>query len=432
LATDPVLQIREQRHESPFVTDLPAALNRLAALPPSTEAPYLTLSLDWRPEGLRPTLRPGREYFDQNVEEFLAGFPPHAPAHDSLSGDVERIKKYLDDEIDPAVQGLVFIACSAQNVFRPLPLGLPVANRLVTGPTPALRALAHLAEDEPAYAVLLADQRESTLLFVDQAQREQSLEIEATDYPRKQQQGGWSQRRYQNRADERVEAFARTVAEETRKAMDETRIGSLVLAGDERITTTLRDALHQTIRDRIVGEVRLDVRANERDVIDATLPVVEQAEREREADAVRRIQNGAGPGGGAVTGPVDTLTALQTGQVMTLVMNDDFADPGWADFTFPVYGAGEPPPEHPAGGDPANLVPVPLDEELVRLALQIGAEIEIVRTAVPVGLDEQLATPEADAPTPPPAPAARDLDALGGVGALLRYALDADQSTADL
>ena len=431
MVTDPVRQIKEQEHDTPFVADLPAALNRLAVLPPSAEAPYLTISLDWRPEGLRPNQRPGRAYFEQNVEEFLAGFAPHTPAHDSLSGDVARIGEYLDGEIDPAVQGLVFVACSAKEVFRPLPLGMPVPNRLATGPTPALRMLAQVAEDEPAYAVVLLDQREASLSLIEQGARERSVEVSSTGFPRHHSQGGWSQRRYENRADERTEAFVRTVAEETRKAMDETGIKTLVLAGDEQITTTLRDSLHQTIRDRIVGDVRLDVRANERDVIDATLPVVEQAEREREADAVRRIQNGAGPGGGAVTGPVDTLTALQTGQVMTLVMNDDFAAPGWADFAFPVYGAGEPPAEHPAGGDPANLVPVPLDEELVRLALQIDAEIEIVRTAVPVGQDEQLATPEADAPAPR-APAARDLDALGGVGAILRYALDADQSTADL
>src|SRR5918995_100443 len=54
MATDPVQQIRELEHDTPLAIDLSATLARLAALPPSTEAPYLTVSLDWRPEGSAP------------------------------------------------------------------------------------------------------------------------------------------------------------------------------------------------------------------------------------------------------------------------------------------------------------------------------------------------------------------------------------------
>jgi hypothetical protein len=132
-----------------------------------------------------------------------------------------------------------------------------------------------------------------------------------------------------------------------------------------------------------------------------------------------------------VAGPEDTLTALQTGQVMTLVMDDDFARPGWADFTMPLYGVGGVPGQHPAGGDAANIVPVALEDELVRLAIQIGAEIEIVQSPVPITAEERDRVPDADE-SPPRAQAALELDALGGVGGVLRYALDAGQPTADL
>jgi hypothetical protein len=54
MATDPVQQIRELEHDTPLAMDLTAKLAQLAALPPSTEAPYLTVSLDWRQEGSAP------------------------------------------------------------------------------------------------------------------------------------------------------------------------------------------------------------------------------------------------------------------------------------------------------------------------------------------------------------------------------------------
>jgi len=431
MATDPVQQIREHHFDTPITQDLAGALDRLAALPPSVEVPYLTLSLDWRPDGNSPGRRLGQTYFDQNVDQFLAEFAPHTPAHDSLSADLERTRAFLETAADPAAQAVFVVACAAQGAFEPLLLGFPIEDRIVTGPTPALRRLAQVAEDAPTFAVLAASQVEANLFIIVQSRRDLGLQVEASGFPRKQMQGGWSQRRYQNRADERVEAFARTVAEETRRVFDETGAVALVLAGEEQIATALTDAFHQTVRDKLVGTISLPPDADFGDILEAALPVVEQAERARELVAVETVREGAGPGGKAVTGAVETLTALQTGQVMTLVMNDDFAAPGWADFTFPVYGVGPVPAEHPAGGNAADLVPVALEEELVRLAIQFSAEIEVVKTAVPVGVAEQGDIP-VSGDAAPRSPAAAALDALGGVGAVLRFTLDAAASTAQM
>jgi peptide subunit release factor 1 (eRF1) len=190
--------------------------------------------------------------------------------------------------------------------------------------------------------------------------------------------------------------------------------------------------VHQSVRDQVIGTIPLDIRASEAEIIEATLPVAERAERERETELIDRIENGAGPGGGAVRGPDEILTALQTGQVMTLAMNEDFTAPGWADYSFPMYGVGAPPAAHPGGGHSANMVPVALEQEVIRLALQTGAESEIVKSAVPNSvLEDAEQLPDASAPVPR-TEAARRLDALGGVGALLRYTLSDDQSTADL
>ena len=79
----------------------------------------------------------------------------------------------------------------------------------------------------------------------------------------------------------------------------------------------------------------------------------------------------------------------------------------------------------------ANIVPVALADVCARLAIQTGADIELVATAVPVGEEEQEHIPDADDPTPR-SEAARSLDEMGGIGAVLRFALDEGQPTADL
>lgn len=452
MVTDPVQRIRATEHATSLALDLADTLDRLANVPPSTEAPYLTVTLDWRPEGSEPgripapepkrserrsraadestPRRPSWETMRRELDEAIAERGPRGAAFDSLTADLERIGRYLDDDLDPAAQGVVIVACAAQDVFEPVPLTVAVTSGFTVGPIPSLLELIHAGHDYPAYAVLLADQRDAFLWIMERQTWARGVQLEADSYPRKTQQGGWSQRRYQNRADERVEAFARTIADETRRELTagDAQVPYLILAADEVMSSALDAAFHETVKQRLLGLVRLSIDASMDDIAAAAEPLVEQQERQHEQDAVQAVSDGVGAGGRGVAGPDDTLTALETGQVMTLVLNDDFDAPAWADFTFPVYGAGDLPTEHPAAGDVANIVPIPLTDIAIRLAIQTGADVELVATAVP--LDEEARIPEADQSTPR-SKAARALDAMGGIGAVLRFALDDGQPTAD-
>ena len=430
VATDPVRQIHEDETDSPYDLNLRKALVRLAAAPPSTDAPYLTVSLDWRPEGSQPHTRYARQVFAEQMEQVIAGYEPHTLAYDSLTADIERISGWLDGQVDPSAHGVFIVACLNTNVFHALSLNIPLETRVVVGPTPALTMLGRLAEDYASFAVIHADQHNGYIQFFSQGTREHGVSLKGSVYPRNHQQGGFSQQRFQNRAGEKVDAFARAIAEEMRKAFDDHPVEMIVLAGDEIITSALNDALHQTLKERVIGIARVDMHANTDELLEAVLPMVAEAERTQELEAVQRVNDGQGPGGHATAGAEDVLVALQSGQVMTLVMNDDFHGSGWADYTMPVYGVGTPPKKHPAGGEADQIVEVALEDEIVRLAVQTGADIEIVHSSVPVDAD-------GDAPIRnsgddfPRSEAAQALDQLGGVAAILRFALNDEQSVAD-
>jgi hypothetical protein len=138
------------------------------------------------------------------------------------------------------------------------------------------------------------------------------------------------------------------------------------------------------------------------------------------------MADGVGAGTYGAGGDSDVLTALQAGQVETLVMNDDFEATGWADFTMPAYGVGDLPATHPFGGNVSNLVPVDLRGEMVRLAVLTGAEVEIVHTALE---DDGGGGDMPDAgDRVPRSKAARQLDEFGGVGAVLRYVIGDEPS----
>jgi hypothetical protein len=454
MVTDPVQRIRATEHETPLALDLAEILNQLANVPPGIETPYLTVSLDWRPEGSEPgripapepkrserrarsgdestPRRPAWETMRRELDEAVVAYGPRGAAFESLTADLERIGDYLENDLDPAAQGVVVVANDGQGIFAPVPLAVPVATAYSVGSIPSLLELVHAGHDYPPYAVLLADQRDAYLWIMERQTWARGVQLEANDFPRRTQQGGWSQKRYQNRVDERIEAFARTIAEETRRELTEgdAQIPYLVVAADEVMSSALDAAFHESVKHLVLGIVRLPIEAGMDDIAAAAEPLVKQRERQDERDAVQAVLDGVGAAGRGVAGTEDTLTALETGQVMTLVMNDDFAAPGWADFTFPLFGAGNVPREHPAAGDVADIMPVALADAFARLAIQTGAEIELVETAVPVSVDEQEHIPDADDPLPR-ARAARALDVMGGVGAVLRFALDEGQPTAE-
>jgi peptide subunit release factor 1 (eRF1) len=445
MATDPIQRVRAQTHDVPLTFGVREALAGLAALPPSLDVPYLTVSLDWTPEGSAPgrepppdlrrsemrsrrgetgaSRRPSRREFEREMERILADYGPRGDAFDSLSRDTQRIGEFLDDELDPAAQGVFIVSCSAHDVFTPLALSVPLPTTVTAAPTPALSLLARIVDDYPAYAVLLADQHEATISKIRRGARGRSVRLESNDWPRKQQTGGLSQRRLQARAGERVAAFARGIAEETERTLDDAAIDMLVVAGDPVITSALAEAFSKRVADRIIGTLNLDIQTSEQAMIEATLPLVEQVERDQELAAARAVADEVGADARGAAGAGAVLRALQGGRVANLVMVDDFAGEGWADYGRDLYGIGPIPESHPVGGDVAEIVPVALEEELIRLALRTGAEIEIIHTSVPIEAAENNGSiPPAGAPHPRPE-AATILDQFGGVGALLRFTL---------
>ena len=398
MATDPVEQIRSEQRETPFTVNLRQRLHDLAHLQPSTEHEYVSVYIDWRPEGENPNVRPGKTILENEISDCRRKLRDEGKDHRDFDADVDLITRFIEDGIDPAVHGIFILANNALNVFEVVQLAMPMETRLTLSPTPNLRSLMAIVEDYPRFAVLHADQHDASLFVINRFSPQSETSLESNEYPRKQHQGGWSQRRFQARQDERIHHFARAVAEETRRVLDEEKLDMLVLSVGEVFSSALQDEFHQTVKERIIGEISLQNHANEQDIVEAAHKLAEQAERGQEAEDIKALEDSLGAGNLGAAGPADVLGALNNGQVATLLMASDFEAMGWADFSMNLFGTGSLPTSHPAGGDKSELVKVDLAEEMVRLALATGANVEIV-----------------------PSLSAARLHKHGGVGAILRF-----------
>lgn len=428
-ATDPIQSVTREVYPVYFATGLRTRLRELASVPLSTSYDFLTVYVDLRPLGDEPQRRGGIVGIRQELEGVIPPDSDRSERGESLRADYARVLATLDSDEYTSAHGLVIVACNAAGVYEVLPLAFPVENNVIVGPEPGLADLARYSEDYPSYAVLLLDQKSASLMTFVQGRPRRSLNVRGTGYPRKQQQGGWSQRRYQMRADERTEAFVRGVAEETRRVLDETGVKMLILAGNDQITSAVRNELHESIQQFIIGTVNLPIEASPTDIVEVVQPIVNQVERDREAAAVQAVRDGVGTGTGA-GGAADVLRALEAGQVQMLVMNDDFQAEGWTDLVLGLYGVGPKPTTHPMGGNVDDILSLPLDQTFVRLALQTDAEIEIVASNVPVSEEEQTEIRDPETTDMPRSEPAKALDEFGGVGATFRFVIGAESQDA--
>lgn len=420
MAFNPVKRVRERTYPTSVQAELAKRLRELAELPPEGATPYLTASLDWRPSGSDPEYRAAMQQFDQEARRIQKEYWPRGDVFDSLGADIEKIQEWLRREVDPASKGVFIVANSGKDVFEAITLGMPLKTTITAGPIPSLLSLARLDEDNPSYAVLLADQQNAYLTVISQAHRVEELAMASSDFPRKQASGGWSQRRFQQRADERIMALGRQISEETQQYLMDRGIEMLIIAGDDVITGVLDRTMPDDLKDLVVDTIRLDIQATTEQIIEATMPIAERAEAEREMMSVQAVADMAGAGGTAVTGSAEVLEMLSHGRVTHLVLNEDFHEDGWADFTHQRYGAGDRRDVLAAVDENFDVLPIIVEEEMVRLAIQHGAEIDVIHTRVPLNDDD----PDRTLPNAgeiPRSEAARLLDTLGGVGAVLRY-----------
>ncbi|MGI8687645.1 MAG: host attachment protein [Thermomicrobiales bacterium] len=425
-------QITDTRPDVPQATNVHDDLLDLAQRAADPEQPYLTVALDYRPDGTQPNRRPSLLWLKEREQELAETLGPRGPAFDALAAGMQRLHAALDGFATEPPLGVIFVAQPATDGFRTIPLAVPVANSADVAPRPMLAPLARIAHAHSPFAVLLADSAQAFLHTFALGARERDVAMENAYAHLKAGAVGnkMIERKALNAVEQQVENFAKAIAEETRRVLDEDGVQQLIIAADDQLTATLRDHFPKELDAKVIGTVAADIRATPADLLALALPVVAAAERAREEDIVQRLTTAAlSPGGLGVFGVAETLAALQAGQVQTLVLADDFHASGWVDDTLAMVGAGEPPLEHPAGGDTASLRAVELLDEMVHHALMTDSAIAFITTRsveVPEDANEAEETHGERQGAP------QTLQEHGGVGAILRFRLDADQAVPDL
>jgi ribosomal protein L7Ae-like RNA K-turn-binding protein len=203
-------------------------------------------------------------------------------------------------------------------------------NDLATwAPLPRLVPILEWRQSEPPYAVVLTDRTGADLFgFVRGLPDAIRGEVEGDhDEIRKVAPGGWSQRRFQDRAEDSWRENAEQVGERVTRLVERTGAELVIVAGDVRAVELLRKSLPDRLAELVhvvEGERPWDGKGDP--LPEETRDLVERHVRETTERLLARFEEERGQHDKAVEGLDATTKALQQAQVATLFVTADAGD----------------------------------------------------------------------------------------------------------
>jgi len=357
-------------------------MEMLAALEPSP-FPVISLYLSLTPN------QNGRENWDQFIRKVFNErgkmLRIDSPERGSFDRDAERIRQYLEQPRDAAYQGIAIFACAEAELFEAIPLETPFDDHwMFVGSVPHLYPLAKLIDTYPRYAAVMLDTNKARIQVLSLAAAERDEKV-VSDKTRRTSKGGWSQARYQRRADNVHVQHMKEVVDALDKIVREENINQVVVSADVVALSKFKEQLPAHLADKIVDTVP------QSDAFDA----IRVKDAETDVEKVQELLDEWQSGGLGVVGPEATLSAFELGQVDELIITGSVNTlkpvqklPDGATFEMQVETS------DPTGRiDEARLK---LSAELIKRAQQTAASIRFIEDATL-------------------------LEDVGGVGALLRF-----------
>ena len=397
--TKPETTVERPQHISE--TNVPEeVMERLLEFEP-VPAPVISIYLDARAN------EHGRHNFLPFVRKELSNrgktYPQQSLERASFEEDFVRVGRYLEEGAPVSAQGIAIFACSAENDFfevgnfnAPFP-----RNRLIVSDRPHLYPLARLIDQYRHYAVVLADTNRAQI-FVFSAGRaieRQDLQNVKTKHAKV---GGWSQARYQRHEENYHLHHAKEVVEMLERTVGEEGIESVILAGDEEtVVPLLREQMPKPLLEKVIDVISLGIDTPEHELFEESMKAFRRHDRLTDMQKVERLLNEFRADDLAVAGVPDTLAALSNGQVeeMLIAASPESLQYDQAEVqrVLKAYGY--------EGETLDDLDQRAVADELVRRANQLSsARVTFIESAT-------------------------HLEQVGGVGALLRYRITAENAT---
>ncbi len=245
----------------------------------------------------------------------------------SVSSDLARIERLVMEELVMNKGGLAVFACSATDLWKVYRLPDKVDALLVLDHSTRMRPLIEFLNRHQVYCTVLLGKGRARVFLLDPAKVDERSDIFGV-VPGRHDQGGWAQARYQRYHDDRVMHHLKDTADQTFSLFQDEGFQRLFVAGTEELVSEFLEHLHPYLKDRLAGTFSMEMVTSPKEVQEQTLLATGELREIYDGDAIEKLRGEVHTGNLGAAGLEDTLHALQKGQVLMLLVNEDFSAPG--------------------------------------------------------------------------------------------------------
>ncbi len=311
----------------------------------------------------------------------------------ALRQDLARLRSFLENEPVEHDGARGFALFSAgDEVSQQFELVEPVPDGSSIDRWFRLAPLVPLVGRGDGGLVVVASREQGRILRLRGGRLEEAIDL-SEEQPRRHDQGGWSQARYQRHVDVLASRHLREVADAVDRIVREAGVADLVIAAPDESRAELATHLSAEVRAVLAGWTSVESHSTPSEIFERVAPLFDERRVEREQAVLDKWHAAVGQADRAAAGWKDTLPAASDARVDVLLVQ---AGADRSAHRCPRCGRAElDAGECPLDGTPLEEIPSGLDAA-VRLTLRHGGSVCSLERA-------------------------QDLAPVGGIGALLRF-----------
>jgi peptide chain release factor subunit 1 len=246
-----------------------------------------------------------------------------------LKADFERIRQFFSEEFQrDGTRGYAVFCAGLDNLWHTVSLSERVPDEVKVSQELYLAPLVPLVGRGDG-AVVAFVSREQGRLYRLRAGRLDEVADLFEEQPRRHDQGGWSQARMQRHVDELARDHLKDVAGELETQLRRLQFPRVVVVCPEELKSEFADTLAADARAAVIGWTTAAAHASPVDLLAAATPVLEEWREQQEVRAVERWQEEAGRNGRASSGWEATLEAASDGRVDCLLFREGAEHAAW-------------------------------------------------------------------------------------------------------
>lgn len=312
----------------------------------------------------------------------------------SIKQDVDRIRYYVQNRLDEETRGVAIFACSYENIFYDYQFKAPFENRIIVDGYPHIKPLLEIKHETQKIIAVMLDSRSARIFDI--AWGGIKFEKKIKDYvPSRVKVGGCNQLRFQHHVEDHILRHLKHVIAFLQNLVIKEKPAGIIISSQDELMASFKKELPKFLLDKIIAEENLDIRKDTDKVLTQVLEDFKKREQITEENLIVNIKTKALSTELGAAGLEETVDALNKKLPFVIVMDKTLKAKGYI-----CVNCGKLFIYEPIACQYCSGVGWKMEEDLPERILQ-----EAERHGIKIHLMEK----------------SRQLDDIGGIGALLKY-----------